>query len=175
MKSPPTLAPYSASSITSRGEGPAPRSSTGLRLSTISVATRSSSFRSCRESIVYSAASTAAIETASQSATRKSISFSRALKSTRSSSPKGVRQAPMMPLTGSFSGMGLVEKLGDDARMAGVAALHPQRQRHDAGLLAHDASNVHNVLGDEHAVAKQRLVHGKIEAFRGSEEHTAEL
>src|ERR1044072_9739376 len=83
---------------------------------------RRSSFRSSRESIVYSAASTAAIDTASQSATRKSISFSSAAKLTRSLSSKGVRHAPMIPLIGLASGIS-VQQFRDDSRHRGGGGL----------------------------------------------------
>ncbi len=52
---------------------------TGMRLFTISVAIFKTSLRSSRDIMVYSAASTAAMVIASQSVTRKSISFSNAL------------------------------------------------------------------------------------------------
>src|SRR5262249_1774956 len=64
-----------------------------------------------------------------------------------------------------FRRHGLVEDLGDDPRVAGVAALDAQRQRHDAGLAADDAADVGDVLGDEDAVPEQRFMHGEVEAF----------
>ena len=50
--------------------------------------------------------------------------------------------------------------------MAGIAALHSQRQRHNARPFADNAPKVGNVLGDQHFVAEQDTVHWKIKSLR---------